>query len=60
MKANGEAVSSDNFKAIMQQNLQDAIEITKAVNTIPFQNEDIRAISTCLFIARTKSNGYNG
>lgn len=50
---------ADNFKAIMQQSLQDAIEITKAVNSIPFQNEDIRAISSCLFIARTRINGHN-
>ena len=46
--------SADNFKQIMQQSLQDAIDITKSVNTIPFQNEDIRALSSCLFIARTK------
>ena len=52
--SNGHA---DNFKAIMQQSLQDAIDITKSVNTIPFQNEDIRAISSCLFIARTKQYG---
>lgn len=45
---------ADNYKTIMQQSLKDAIEITQAVNTIPFQNEDIRAISSCLFIARTR------
>jgi hypothetical protein len=50
-----EEVRADRFKEIMQQSLQDAIEIIKAVNTIPFQNEDIRAISSCLFIARTKN-----
>jgi hypothetical protein len=58
LEANGKSPNgdTDNFKAIMQQSLQDAIEITKAVNTIPFQNEDIRAISSCLFIARTRLN----
>lgn len=47
--------TTDNFKAIMQQSLKDAIEIMQAVNTIPFQNDDIRALSSCLFIARTRS-----
>jgi|ERR1041384_1214549 hypothetical protein len=49
---------TDNFKAIMQQCLEEAVELTKAVQGVPFQNEDIRAISSCLFIARTKSNGF--
>ena len=49
------AVKPDAFKQIMQQSLQDAIDITKAVNTIPWQNEDIRSLSSCLFIARTKA-----
>jgi|ERR1041385_2108769 hypothetical protein len=49
---------TDNFKQIMQQCLEEAVEITKTVQGVPFQNEDIRAISSCLFIARTKANGF--
>ena len=51
----GGNAETDNFKAIMQQSLKDAIEIMQAVNTIPFQNADIRALSSCLFIARTRT-----
>ena len=53
VKTNGHA---DKFKAIMQQCLKDSIEITQLVNTIPWQNEDIRAISSCLSIARTRQD----
>src|ERR1051325_107349 len=50
--------SGDNYKDVMLQCLQDAVELTKIVHGVPFQGEDIRAISSCLFIARTKSNGF--
>ena len=49
-----EHLSDDQFKEIMKQCLQDAIAITKEVNTIPWQNDDIRSICSCLFIARTR------
>jgi hypothetical protein len=43
----------DNLKQIMEQCLQEAVEITRSVQGIPFQNEDIQKIASCLFIART-------
>jgi hypothetical protein len=46
--------SDDNLRVIMEKCLKDAVEVTKAVTTIPFQNEDVRAICSCLFIARTR------
>jgi hypothetical protein len=49
---------TDRFKEIMQQSLQDAISITREAGTIPFQGEDVRALTNALFIARTKTN-YN-
>jgi hypothetical protein len=45
----------DDLKGIMQLCLQEAVEITKSVAGIPFQNEDVRAICSCLFIARTRA-----
>src|SRR5258706_14835068 len=50
--------TGDNFKDTMLQCLQDAVKLTRIVQGVPFQGEDIRAISSCLFIARTKSNGF--
>jgi hypothetical protein len=46
----------DLYKEIMAHCLQDAIAIVKSMQDVPFQNEDIRAISSCLFIARTRIN----
>ena len=43
----------DNLKGIMEQCLREAVEITRSVQGVPFQNEDMRAICSCLFIART-------
>jgi hypothetical protein len=48
---------TDRFKEIMQQSLEDAIEITKSIQGVPFQAEDLRSICSCLSIARTR-NGY--
>ncbi len=53
---NGNGKTGDGLKDVMKQCLKDAVEITKAVDGIPFQNEDVRAISSCLFIARTRTN----
>ncbi len=50
---------ADKFKEIMQQSLQDAIDITRSMKDVPFQAEDLRSICSCLFIARTKSNGHS-
>jgi len=46
-------VSGDSLKQIMEQSLREAVEITRSVQGIPFQNEDIQKIASCLFIART-------
>ncbi len=49
---NGKPVEDD-FRSIMEQSLQEAVEITRSVQGVPFQNEDIQKIASCLFIART-------
>jgi hypothetical protein len=48
-------VKKDELKEIMRLCIADAIDITKSFGNVPFQNEDIRAISSCLFIARTRN-----
>ncbi len=58
LNGNG-VVKGDNFKEIMRECLSDAIELARTFSDIPFQNEDIRSVSSCLFIARTKSNGFH-
>ncbi|MGA2624477.1 MAG: hypothetical protein ABSF91_11530 [Bacteroidota bacterium] len=50
---------ADRFKEIMQQSLQDAIDITRSMKDVPFQAEDLRSICSCLFIARTRTNGHS-
>jgi hypothetical protein len=52
-------ITGDSFKVVMEQSLREAVEITKAVSAIPFQNEDVQKIASCLFIARTKTNGHS-
>jgi hypothetical protein len=47
------STASDNLKQIMEQCLREAVEITRSVQSVPFQNEDIQKIASCLFIART-------
>jgi hypothetical protein len=49
---------TDGLKTIMETSLKEAVEITRSVQGVPFQNEDIQKIASCLFIARTKANGY--
>lgn len=44
----------DELKEVMRRCLQDAIDITKGLNSVPWQNDDIRAICSSLFIARTR------
>jgi hypothetical protein len=42
-------IQGDGFKELMRRYVQEALDIVKEVNTIPWQNEEIRAISlTCL------------
>ncbi len=45
--------SGDALKSIMERCLREAVEITRSVEGVPFQNEDIQKIASCLFIART-------
>jgi hypothetical protein len=45
---------ADNLKAIMAQCLSEAIDITRSFTDVPFQNDDVRAICSSLFIARTR------
>ena len=45
----------DNLRDIMEKCLKDAVEVTKTVAGVPFQNEDVRAIRSCLFVARTRA-----
>ena len=47
---------NDHYKEIMAHCLQDAVAIVRSFQDVPFQNEDIRSISSCLFIARTRIN----
>ena len=47
-------VKDDGFKELMRRCVQEAVEIVKEVNTISWQNEDVRAISLSLFIQRTR------
>jgi hypothetical protein len=47
---------TDHFREIMDQCLRDAIAITRGIQGVPMQAEDVRAISSCLFIARTRIN----
>jgi hypothetical protein len=53
--SNGEA-HSDDFKALMKACVAEAVEITKEVNTIPWQNEDVRSIALTMFIQRARLN----
>jgi hypothetical protein len=62
MSSNGKPhaeITGDGFRAVMEQSLKEAVDITKSITTIPFQNEDVQKIASCLFIARTKTNGHS-
>ncbi len=45
---------TDNLKVIMRQCLAEAIEIPHSFTDVPFQKDDVRAICSSLFIARTR------
>jgi hypothetical protein len=51
-----DAAPMDGLKTIMEISLKEAVEITRSVQGVPFQNEDIQKIASCLFIARTRPN----
>jgi hypothetical protein len=48
-------ISDDGFKELMKKCVQDAVDIVKEVNTIPWQNEDVRSLAVTLFIQRVRS-----
>jgi hypothetical protein len=45
---------SDNFREVMRQCIVDAIQLKKEIEGIDLTHEDLRSLSSCLFIARTK------
>ena len=47
-------ITDDGFKKLMQRCVQEAVQIVKEVNTVPWQNEDIRSIALTMFIQRAK------
>ena len=47
-------IPDDGFKQLMQTCVQEAVQIVKEVNTIPWQNDDIRSIALTMFIQRAK------
>jgi hypothetical protein len=52
--ANGNG-HDDGFKQLMEQCVQGAVQIVKDVNTIPWQNEDVRSIALTMFIQRARA-----
>jgi hypothetical protein len=47
-------IQNDGFRDIMEQSLRDAIEATKAVNTVQWDVDSIRSIALTLFIQRAR------
>ena len=45
---------TDQFKEVMRQSILDAIAIKKSIGEIDLTHEDLRSLSSCLFIARTR------
>jgi len=43
------------FRLLMEESLRDAIEATKAVNTVPWSGDDIRSIALTIFIQRARA-----
>ena len=48
-------VAGDGLKALMEQCVREAVEITRGTSGVAWQNEDIRAIAASLFIARSRA-----
>jgi hypothetical protein len=48
--------SGDGYRQLMEQSLRDAIEATKAVNSVQWDVDSIRSIALSLFIQRVKMN----
>jgi len=47
-------VPDGGFEELMQRCVQEAVAIVKEVNTIPWQNEDVRSIALTIFIQRAR------
>ena len=47
-------IQNDGFREIMEQSLRDAIEATKAVNTVQWDVDSIRSIALTIFIQRAR------
>ena len=50
----GPVTTEDGFRAMMEQSLRDAIEATKAVNTVQWSVDDIRGVALTMFIQRAR------
>ena len=48
-------IPDDGFRDVMERSLRDAIEATKAVNTVQWDVDSIRAIALTIFIQRVRS-----
>jgi hypothetical protein len=46
--------NGDDLKKIMLDCLRDAVDVTRAVDGVPFQTEDIQKLATTLFITRSR------
>jgi hypothetical protein len=46
---------NDGFKELMRRCVQEAVDIVKEVNTISWQNEDVRSIALTIFIQRARA-----
>jgi hypothetical protein len=46
--------NGDDMKAILLQCVRDAVEVTRSVDGVPFQTEDIQKLATTLFIQRSR------
>jgi len=47
--------SDDGFRDVMERSLRDAIEATKAVNTVQWDVDSIRSIALTIFIQRARA-----
>ena len=50
-----EAGNDDGFRDVMERSLHDAIEATKAVNTVQWDVDSIQSIALTIFIQRARA-----
>ena len=48
------SIPEDDFRKLMELSLRDAIEATKAVNTVQWSAEDLKSIALTIFIQRAR------